>query len=240
MLACLALSATMSSAVEIRFESGSQQTALIELYTSEGCSSCPPAEAWLSRFKGEPGLWKTFVPLAFHVDYWDRLGWPDRFSSKRWTERQRGYVSRWQGESVYTPAVVFNGNEVRHWSGVDLPRPNEKQAGVLSAGTTDGKSFAIEFRPAGGMTAVWEAHAALLGSGISTKIAAGENRGRDLRHDFVVLDLRDAEMKSEGGTMRARLTMNAAGEPGSRKALAVWVSARDQLAPLQATGGWLP
>jgi hypothetical protein len=234
------LSATMAIAAETRFESGPQQTALVELYTSEGCSSCPPAEAWMSRLKSDPGLWKTFVPLAFHVDYWDRLGWPDRFSSKRWTERQRGYASLWQSESVYTPAVVLNGDEVRNWSGANVSRPNEKQVGVLTAKTTDGKTFAIEFRPAGGNTADREAHAALLGSGISSKIDAGENSGRNLQHDFVVLDLSDAEMKSEGGIMRARLTMNATRETGTRKAVAVWISARARLAPVQATGGWLP
>lgn len=194
----------------------------------------------MSRLKGDPGLWKTFVPLAFHVDYWDRLGWPDRFSSRQWTERQRGYASLWQSASVYTPALVLNGNEVRNWSGANVPPPNEKQAGVLSAKTTDGKTFAIEFRPAGGKNTDWEAHAALLGSGISSKIGAGENSGRNLQHDFVVLDLRAAEMKSEDGTLRARLTMGAAGEPGARKAIAVWISARERLAPVQATGGWLP
>src|SRR5205814_363291 len=56
-------------------ESGPQKTHLLELYTSEGCSSCPPAESWMSKLKAEPRLWKDFVPVAFHVDYWDRLGW---------------------------------------------------------------------------------------------------------------------------------------------------------------------
>ena len=230
----------MLSAAETRFASGPQQTALVELYTSEGCSSCPPAEAWLSRLKDDPGLWKKFVPIAFHVDYWDRLGWRDRFSSRQWTERQRGYASRWQSESVYTAAVVLNGNEMRNWSGANLSPPNEKQAGVLTAKTSDGKTFAIEFRPAGGPSGKWEAHLALLGSGISSKVGAGENRGRNLPHDFVVLDLRDAEMQAEAGEMRVRLTIDAAGESGARKAVAIWVSPRGRLAPVQATGGWLP
>src|SRR3954451_5035298 len=82
-----------SLAAETTFVSGSEQTALIELYTSEGCSSCPPAEAWLTQWKDDAGLWKRFVPIAFHVDYWDRLGWRDRFASKQWTERQTRYAS---------------------------------------------------------------------------------------------------------------------------------------------------
>ena len=234
------LGTSMLSAAETRFESGPQQTALVELYTSEGCSSCPPAEAWLSRLKDDPGLWKKFVPIAFHVDYWDRLGWRDRFSSRQWTERQRGYASRWQSESVYTAAVVLNGNEMRNWSGASIPPPNEKQAGVLSAKTTDGKSFAIEFRPASGTAVDWEAHAALLGSGISSKIGAGENRGRNLQHDFVVLGLRDATMQGDGEVRHASLPIPATSEVGARLAVAIWVSARDRLAPIQATGGWLP
>src|SRR5262249_30028289 len=104
----LALSVGRMSAGDIEFASGANQTALIELYTSEGCSSCPPAESWLSRLKHDSGLWKRFVPVAFHVDYWDRLGWRDRFSSKRWTERQSRYAALWTSESIYTPAVVVN------------------------------------------------------------------------------------------------------------------------------------
>src|SRR5579859_7181132 len=75
------------------FESRTQQTALLELYTSEGCSSCPPAEAWLSRLKGSPVLWKDFVPVAFHVDYWDYLGWRDKLGARQFSERQRAYAT---------------------------------------------------------------------------------------------------------------------------------------------------
>ena len=239
-LACLALSTTMSAAAEIRFESGSEQTALIELYTSEGCSSCPPAEARMSRLKDDPGLWKKFVPLAFHVDYWDRLGWRDRFSSRQWTEREGRYASLWGNDSVYTPAVILNGRELRNWSGTSVFTPNEKTAGLLVAKTTDGKNFTIEFRPVHGTPGNWEAHLALLGAGISSRIGAGENSDRNLQHDFVVLGLRDAAMETEGAVRRVRLTIPAMTESGARLGVAIWVSARDRLAPVQATGGWLP
>ena len=228
------------TAAATRFESGPQQTTLVELYTSEGCSSCPPAEAWLSRLKDNPGLWKSFVPIAFHVDYWDRLGWRDRFSSKQWTERQSRYAALWQSESVYTPAVVMNGREQRGWSAADLSRPNEKQAGILSVTTNDGKNFALAFRPEKGTEKDWEAHLAVLGSGISSHVRAGENSGRNLPHDFVVLDLQNADMKSNSGVPGARLTSSATAEPGARKAVAVWVTPRGQLVPVQATGGWVP
>ena len=85
----------------------------------------------------------------------------------------------------------------------------------------------------------WE-RTSLLGSGISSNVRAGENSGRNLQHDFVVLDLRDLAMNSENGTLRARLAMESTGQTGARKAVAVWISAGDRLAPVQATGGWLP
>ncbi|MGH9808986.1 MAG: DUF1223 domain-containing protein [Terriglobia bacterium] len=229
----------MNTTAETRFESGPQQTSLVELYTSEGCSSCPPAEAWMSRLKDDPGLWKQFVPIAFHVDYWDRLGWRDRFSSKDWTERQRRYAALWSSESVYTPAVVVNGREQRDWSTSDLSQPNDKSVGVLRATTSDGRNFSIEFKPAQGDPGAFEAHLALLGSGISTDVRAGENNGRNLKHDFVVLDLQSAAMRTEGGAARLSLTTRNPGEPGARKAVAIWVSQPGKLVPLQATGGWL-
>ncbi|MBA2436518.1 MAG: DUF1223 domain-containing protein [Verrucomicrobiota bacterium] len=241
----LALAATVmvganNFAAETRFQSGPTRTSLIELYTSEGCSSCPPAEAWLSRLKDNPGLWKNFVPLAFHVDYWDRLGWRDRFSSKQWTERQRQYAAQWRSESVYTPAVVMNGREERGWLGMKFGAPNDRQSGDLNVSTSDGKTFAIEFRPVDGLPSAYEAHLALLGSGISTSVRAGENSGRNLVHDFVVLDLQTVGLKSGAGSNRASLTTSATTEAGARKAIAIWVTPRGQLFPLQATGGWLP
>src|SRR5947207_14709116 len=87
-----------AQAADRAFESGPQRVHLIELFTSQGCSSCPPAEAWLSKLKTEPRLWKDFVPLAFHVDYWDRLGWRDPFASKEWTARRYQYYTNLKRE----------------------------------------------------------------------------------------------------------------------------------------------
>src|SRR5580693_7997010 len=87
----------------LSFQSSNKQTSLLELYTSEGCSSCPPAETWLSRLKASPGLWGDFVPVAFHVDYWDYLGWRDPWAKSEFSNRQRAYAARWHSQSVYTP-----------------------------------------------------------------------------------------------------------------------------------------
>ena len=105
----LLIATLTAKAADRVFETGPQKTHLIELFTSQGCSSCPPAEGWLSKLKSEPGLWKNFVPLAFHVDYWDRLGWRDPFAAKEWTARQYQYSTNWKSESVYTPGFVLDG-----------------------------------------------------------------------------------------------------------------------------------
>src|SRR5438552_17449486 len=97
------------------FETGNTQSTLIELFISEGCSSCPPAEKWLSGLKSNRDLWKKIVPVAFHVDYWDRLGWRDRFAKPEFTSRQQRYAAAWGGDSGYTPGFVVNGKEWRGW-----------------------------------------------------------------------------------------------------------------------------
>jgi len=226
---------TMNTDAKTHFESGPQQVGLLELYTSEGCSSCPPAEAWLSRLKDDPGLWKAFVPVAYHVDYWNRLGWNDRYSSPQWTERQSRYAALWSSQSVYTPAFVLNGNEWRNWSG-KTPAPNEKRTGQLQAASEDGKRWTVEFQPA--EKGEWDAHLAFLGAGIASKIGAGENSGRNLVHDFVVLSQANEPMKNSGDRASASLTIPNPSENAPRTAIAIWVTRRGQLAPLQATGGW--
>ena len=98
-------------AEEIQFNSGNKQVALLELYTSQGCSSCPPADAWLSELKNESGLWTEFVPVALHVSYWDYLGWKDRFSKKEYSSRQRLHKGQGHVKVVYTPGFFLNGKE---------------------------------------------------------------------------------------------------------------------------------
>ena len=87
----VALVTLISARAETTFQSGPQRVSLLEVYTSEGCSSCPPAESWLGEFKNQARLWKEIVPVAFHVDYWDGLGWKDRFAREEYTSRQRAY-----------------------------------------------------------------------------------------------------------------------------------------------------
>ena len=223
------LFATVATAAPLKFSSGENRAHLIELYSSEGCSSCPPAERWLGELRDAPGLWRDFVPVAFHVSYWDRLGWPDRFATKEFTARQYAYASQWRSENVYTPEFVLDGEE---WREHRLPPVASETAGVLSVEYTAEGKCRVAFPAVGD----GEIHVALLGAGISSEVRAGENRGRTLQHDFVVLALQSARLLN--GTVELSLPKSSG--PGiPRHALAVWVTRRGGFAPLQATGGWL-
>ena len=220
------------SAAPRQFASGESRTHLVELYTSEGCSSCPPAEAWLGDLRTAPGLWRDFVPVAFHVVYWDNLGWRDRFASKECTARQYAYSSQWSSDTVYTPGFVLDGAEWRKPSGQHPPPSSAEKAGILSAEYADDGVCRVKYTAAGD----YEVHVALLGGGISSAVKAGENEGRQLRHEFVALALKSAPLKAGA----AEVMLPSAKRDGvTRAALAVWVTRRGELTPLQATGGWL-
>jgi len=227
---------TASAGAETVFESKPARIHLLELYTSEGCSSCPPAEAWLGNLKKEPQLWRDFVPIAFHVDYWDHLGWRDPFASKIWTARQYDYSARWKSGSVYTPGFVLDGRE---WRNESVPSPSAEAAGVLTIRLLNGERVTATFQPASGVGRNYEIHLARLGFELSTDVKAGENSGRKLRHDFVVLSLTNEVM--QGGTKELRFPATASGgTANTRGALAAWVTEAGQMEPIQAVGGWLP
>jgi len=226
------VAATTATASPAIFSSGLNRTHLVELYSSEGCSSCPPAEAWLGNLRDAPGLWSDFVPLAFHVSYWDRLGWTDRFAGKENTARQYAYAREWGGESVYTPEFVLDGVEWRTASQRNPPSRSIEKAALLSVQYEAGGVCRVNYAETGDC----EVHVALLGGGIVSEVRAGENQGSTLRHDFVVLAMQTAQLK--GGT--AELSLPESKVKGVlRHALAVWVTRRGELTPRQATGGWL-
>ncbi len=215
---------------DLVFHSGPEQVHLLELYTSEGCSSCPPAEERFSALERDPGLWKTLVPVAFHVDYWDNLGWPDRFASPAFTARQQSYAQEWGAGSVYTPEFVLDGREFR---GADIPA-SSAPGGNLTVKLDSSRKLTVQYQPASPGAAGWEAHAATLGMGLETSVRAGENGGRRLRHDFVVLSL--VSLPLHGGTNSASLTLPAPKD--GEKAIAVWITQADRSTPVQAAGRW--
>ncbi|MEO8224741.1 MAG: DUF1223 domain-containing protein [Gammaproteobacteria bacterium] len=235
------LPAAGAPAPPLRLSSGPARVALLELYTSEGCSSCPPADAFLSSLAGSPRLWHDIVPVAFHVDYWDSLGWKDRFARPAWSARQREQVRQGAAGTVYTPGLFLNGSEWRRWTGTAaLTLPTSADAGELSVAIRDGKSVDVSFAPATGVHgAELQANVALLGSGFVSRVQAGENRGRTLRHDFVVLELATSRLNRHDSRYTASVQLTPPQTATPRQAIAVWITAGTSLRPLQAVGGWL-
>jgi len=162
--------------------SGERLTPVIELYTSEGCSSCPPADQWLSTLKGKP-----VVAQAFHVGYWDYIGWKDRFATAANTTRQRQIAMANGLSGIYTPQRVRNGKDWRN------DRNAVGRADLALARITlrrddraeNANEFEARVTPAGA-GASWEAYWTVTEHGHGSRVKAGENAGEFLKHDFVV------------------------------------------------------
>lgn len=209
------------------FESGKEKVHLIELYTSEGCSSCPPSEAWLNSLKDHENLYQSFIPIAFHVDYWNYLGHPDPLSKASFSQRQREYASEWQSRSVYTPGFVKDGEE---WRSLlrKPPLSKGKVVGNLKVKIVDKLSYEVNF--VDGKAEVL--YGALLTHGIENKIKRGENRGKTLRHNFVVTNLKKIRLKDNKGKIQFE------GLKGDQKeqSIVFWVTSSSSKAPIQSVG----
>jgi hypothetical protein len=164
--------------------------ALLELYTSEGCSSCPPADKFVSRLRDSGLTADQVVPLSLHVDYWDYIGWKDVYARRTFTERQRWLSNLADSRTVYTPEMFIAGKELRSWSGgvpAAVKRTNERPAQAdihVSLGAVAGNSVPLEVEAKsarGGQLFV-----ALYENGLTTEVKAGENGGATLHHDYVV------------------------------------------------------
>ncbi|MHB8743493.1 MAG: DUF1223 domain-containing protein [Sulfuricaulis sp.] len=173
-------------------KTGERTVPLIELYTSEGCSSCPPADHWLSTLRSR-GLAPTrVVPLALHVDYWDTRGWKDRYAQKIFSDRQYWLADLSRIRTVYTPQVVLNGRDFPHWhSQTDaaierinaIPaRANIALTLARGAGRIDITADA-QSKDRDGHTGLY---LAVYENNLSRHVNAGENRGLTLHHDYVV------------------------------------------------------
>ena len=197
------------AAVAERFESDDYQVNLIELYTSEGCSSCPPAEAWLSRVYRQGFKNKFIVPLAMHVTYWDYLGWKDKFSSKLFDQRQRRMVAQEGGRTVYTPQFFLNGKTVRRISQIksSIDELSARPASIrIKAKTADyDQDIIVDVsldrlqKEAGDIVRVvvvpYE-------NDIKSSIAAGENEGVKTVHQYVGRGIQTALMSLKGSKVR--------------------------------------
>ena len=190
-LTALALSLGAGAGVARAAETCSASSArtvvpIVELYTSEGCNSCPPADRWLSALKRDPGV----VGLAFHVDYWDRLGWKDRFAKATFTERQSLQQPSNGARFSYTPQVVVDGKDRKDWpqaqpGGATTARP---LADIEIALVHEAESYVATIVPSARTPDRLAAYWAVTEQGHVTAVKAGENVGVTLQHDYVVRD----------------------------------------------------
>jgi hypothetical protein len=228
----------------LEFESRNRQASLLELYSSEGCSSCPAADEWVSSLKDHPGLWSEVVPVIFHVDYWDYLGWKDRFATSDFTERQKRHIARWDRRGqLYTPYMIVDGNEWRDWYRYEsFPTFAMAGTGSLKVDIPNFKEnrYEITFRPGSKRKRSLEVHGVILGFGVVSEVKAGENRGRTLKHDFIVLNYKKSGMVRENGEYSGSLTLEIPPHfQAERFGFAVWITQVGEAAPAQATGGYI-
>ena len=220
----LAMAAPIASAqtcLATTVQSGATVPRVVELYTSEGCSSCPPADRWLRTLKGRPGV----IAAAFHVDYWNGLGWPDRFSSPAYTERQKQGVGVNGSRYAYTPQIVVNG---RDWRGAGLPAASKDPARVRLAWTRMANGeLRLSAEALAGAPARIQLWWARVEDGHQSRVRAGENRGETLNHDSGVREYQ--QVPAWDARVRGEWTVPVGtGEPGhASRWLAVATDARD-------------
>lgn len=227
-------------------QSPAHTVALVELYTSEGCSSCPPADRWLSRLGRSGWGADEVIPLALHVDYWDALGWKDRFADHRFSERQRALSELAGRRVIYTPEVFLNLREFGGWdSEAQFRRAvkaiNAKPAGAdirLSLGAASRAqlpvraSFAVK---AGAAPRRAQAFVVLYEDRLSTQVGAGENRGATLHHDHVVRHWAGpVELRGGSAEFDAVIALDPRSNPGNL-AVAAFVQDSASRELLQAT-----
>lgn len=224
-------------------QSGIRRVALIEVYTSEGCGSCAWAYQWLTVQLESSILWTKFVPVDFHVTYWDYLGWPDKLANVKYTQRQKDYFREWGKTSgVYTPGFVFNGKEWLEWDQPFLYESKEtEEVGELSVEQKQRGLYRVRFTPVD-RNHQFQAHVVLLGFDIVSDVKSGANTGATFTHDFAVLNYGTSRMYYNlNGVFEAEVYLEK--PPGAlpeKQALAAWITLDAELIPFQATGGFLP
>lgn len=196
--------------------------AVVELYTSEGCDSCPQADRWLAALvprDGAPGI----IGLAFHVDYWDRLGWKDRFASPAWTERQYQAMRANRAGFVYTPQVLLQGRDFAAWRGRDAAaavagaagRPARSDLSVDVLARQDVIAVKLDARVAPADRDLTVVDVAYVDSGLVSDVRSGENAGARLTHDHVVRALGRGPAFDARGESKGEVVLPLPSERGS-------------------------
>lgn len=225
----------------IHLTSEGKNTTLLEVFSSQGCSSCPPAQRWVNKFLDDPNVWHTVVPAVFHVDYWDDLGWADPFASKAFSQRQRHYKRTGNVQSVYTPAFVVESREWKGWfSGKPIPYIHSHHKGQLAVTIQDASidmAYSLTDRGTNTTSAPMRYYnVALLGLGVTTLVKRGENKGKALEENFIVLEHQQIE---DSGAAFIQIPIFKTDIDAKGFAVVAWVTDAD-LTPLQVVAGKVP
>ncbi len=212
----------MARTLDCAAQSGPTRVALLELYTSEGCDSCPPADRWLSALPSQGLGFDRVVPVAMHVDYWNYLGWIDRFAKAQFSQRQRTVADRNGSGVIYTPQRVLNGRDYRspmigddfslRVAEINRSAPRADIALRISGAIP---SIRVDLRvrataKAGSTDA--DTYLAVIENGLASAVAGGENRGKHLQHDFVVRTLLGPYPLGSSGTQELATTLELAAD----------------------------
>jgi hypothetical protein len=217
---------------EFIFRSPETRVHLVELFSSEGCSSCPPAEEWFADIQKSSKLWIEYVPVAFHVDYWNRP-WKDPFSSLENTARQGNYAKIWRSRS-YTPCFAFNGKEWKVQKSEKII-PSSEQKGILEV-KVQGEKIQVKFNPKSNEPKSFKAWFSFLTSEVTSNVRDGENMGRKLTHNFVSLGAHEQSMNFTASYWMSEFQLK---QSKSAEAVAAWVTSSDSLEIEQSVGGWI-
>ncbi len=168
---------------------------LVELYTSEGCSSCPPADRWLASLDQQQN---TLIPLSFHVDYWNGLGWADPFSNAAFSQRQRVLADR-ANATVYTPGVFLSGLEWRSWGGSASASAATHRSALSATAKLRARQLSIALGTDQQESTI--GYVAIAENGLETQVPRGENAGRKLHHAHVVRALQPISFRNQSAAM---------------------------------------
>ena len=197
-------------------QSASARVTVLELYTSEGCNSCPPADRWVSSLPAKGFTPDRVIALAFHVDYWDQLGWPDQLAKAQFSSRQRMQAERRRANMVYTPQLLLNGSDYRSYSDNRLDEsvralnrlPPAAELLLRQRPGNSGVEVELDMRlaqpVAGGIA---QTYFAITENRLQSAIKAGENKGKLLRHDFVVRELTGPLPMDQAGGLQWKVTI---------------------------------
>ncbi len=214
---------------QYHFKSSEKQNQLIELYTSQSCSSCPPAEKWLSSFNSSKFTWDRIFPVSYHVSYWNHLHWKDKFSQQNFSNRQRR-LSKKISSGVYTPQVVLNGRDYRSWRSEKVSL-SDKKVGQLSIQISREGVINLDFK--GNVPKNSQCFFAFLKNEQTTKINSGENQGKTLVENFIISSLKTTKISKQ----KCQIQMPSS-EIKDHYAITAWI-ADQNFQVIQVVGGRL-